>query len=75
MKTASIIFVLLAFLLSFVCTAQEVQQNPFMEMADKKYIEYSVALEKEYQRLFPLDTLELQNFIRQIEEVAKITGR
>ena len=32
-------FALILFLLSFVCTAQEGQDNPFMEMAGKPYAE------------------------------------
>ena len=69
------ILVLLAFLLSFVCTAQKVQKNPFMEMADKKYADYAQELGDEFLRLIILyDTLEFQKFVGQIEEVATKTG-
>ena len=68
------IFALFAFLLSFVCTAQEVQQNPFMEMVGKPYAENWSQLSNDYYLFRLLDSLEEQNFIRQIEEVAQKTG-
>jgi len=70
MKTLFLLFVLL--LPGFMSA----QDNPFMEMADKKYADYSQALDDLYNGVLfhHMDTMETANMIRQVEQVAEKTG-
>jgi len=60
--------------LFFFCLPLSAQDNPFMQMAGKKYADYSQDLQNEMYRYIELDTIEARNIIRQIEEVANKTG-
>ena len=54
-------FTLILFLLSFVYTAREVQENPYMEMAGKRYAEnWKQYIYTDYYRFLYADTLEEQ---------------
>ena len=65
---------LISIILIFFCNTLSAQENPFMQMAGKKYAEYSYDLNQIYHTLFLLDTTEIQNVIAQIKEVADKTG-
>jgi AraC-like DNA-binding protein len=67
-------FVFILLLTTILCSEILAQENPFMQMVGKKYVEYSQKLTDEYDNFFTLDTIETQNIIRQIEEVAKKTN-
>ena len=66
--------ILAIILLSVFCAAVPAQDNPFLQMAGKKYADYSREFDLEYQKFIKLDTVEKQKVIRQIEEVAESTG-
>jgi|GEM_PF-6735869 len=58
----------------FLGTGLLADENPFMKMAGQKYADYAIELFKKYYHFIELDSVEAQNTIRQIEEVAKKTG-
>jgi len=58
----------------FLCCTVAAQDNPFLPMAAKKYADYAREFDLEYQKFIKLDTVEKQKVIRQIEEVAELTG-
>jgi len=60
--------------LFFFCLPLPAQDNPFMQMAGKKYADYSQDLQNELYRYIESDTIEARKMIRQIEEVAEKTG-
>ena len=65
-------FALIIFLLSFVCFALEVQENPYMEMVGKRHAENWIQyIFTDYYRFLYADTLEEQLIIKQLEETAK----
>ena len=74
MKSISTLFIVI--LLSFSCKMTSAQQsNPYMEMAGKKYADYSLDLSYQFQRSFyGDDTLKIQKNIDQIKEVFLKTG-
>jgi len=75
MKIATTLF--LTIILTFFCKTINAQENPFMDMAGKKYVEYSGDF-YETQETFSRrlhDTIEARKLIRQIEEVARKTGK
>jgi len=51
------------------------QENPFMQMAGKKYADYALELRERCFDFVRLDTVEARKIICQIEEVAKKTGQ
>ena len=65
---------LITTLLSIFCPQLSAQENPFMEMAGRKYADYSLELVEEYTEFLKLDTVEAQKVIHQMEEVAEKTG-
>ena len=68
-----ILFVAIFFL--FSCANIAAQDNPFMQMADKKYTQYSREFINEFYRHIGLkDTVLYRKYVSQIEEVAKKTG-
>jgi AraC-like DNA-binding protein len=69
MKTVFLQFVII--ILFFRISAQE---NPFMEMANKKYAEYTQDLVDQYYTFYKIDTLAARKIINQIAEVAQKTG-
>ena len=50
------------------------QDNPFLQMASKKYADYSLELLDQYNVFFSLDTIEARKVIRKVEEAAQKTG-
>ena len=50
------------------------QENPFIQMASKKYADYSRELYDQYMKFNKQDTIEIQIIISQIKEVAQKTG-
>jgi AraC-like DNA-binding protein len=65
--------ILLLFILLFPCFVVA-QENPFIQMAGKKYAEYSQEMLEEYKAFMKLDSVEAQKVIHQIENVAEKTG-
>ena len=72
MRYASIL-PLMVYLLVF-CDVLTAQDNPFMQMAEKKYADYTEDLYNECLKISLLDTIEGRNIVRQVEEVANKTG-
>jgi len=71
----SVTALLTIIVVSLACSNLSAQDNnPFMQMAGKKYADYSQDLQNELYRYIELDTIEARNMIRQIEEVAEKTG-
>jgi AraC-like DNA-binding protein len=66
------LFIIILSLFSGVLAAQE---NPFMQMAGKKYAEYALDWEKKNIYFFNLkDTIEAQNIVNQVKEAANKSG-
>jgi len=65
----------LTVLLFFTGNLLYAQTNPFMPMAGKKYADYFLELDNEFEKFSNFtDTTKARKVIRQIEEVANITG-
>jgi len=60
--------------LSLLCQPISAQNNPFMEMAGKKYADYSLDLYYKYIHFDIIDSTGRQKMIDQIKEVAVKTG-
>ena len=60
-----------ALAVSFLCPIIAAQDNPYMQMVEMKYADYSQLLHDAYLKFNLLDTIEAQNVILQIEEVAQ----
>jgi hypothetical protein len=61
-------------LVVFRMPAAVAQDNPYMDMAAKKYADEPLLFYEEYLRFNRLDTIEAQRVIGQIEEAARKTG-
>jgi len=72
MKSIALLFIMILFPLC--CLSLVAQENPFMQMAGKKYAEYVHEIIYENQKLFWVDSLEVHKVIAQIREVAEKTG-
>ena len=65
----------LTIILTFFCKTIHAQENPFMDMAGKKYAEYSHDFRIEDVKFHRLtDTIEQRKVICQLEEVVRKTG-
>ena len=72
MKYTRILFMTVSL---FLCrTISEAQENPFMQMAGKKYAEYAQALRDEYEVFYSTDTVNIRRTVEQLREVARQTG-
>ena len=65
---------LVSMLLSLCCKTLAVQDNPFLQLAGKRYAEYSQELFTEYKSHLSSDTTECRKIILQVREVARKTG-
>ena len=63
----------ITFAVSFLCSLVAAQDNPYMQMVEMKYADYSLLLHDAYLKFNLLDTIEAQNVILQIKEGAKKT--
>ena len=71
----SISALLFTVVLSLFCRSINAQDaNPFMEMAGKKYADYSWDLYYKYLNFSSIDTIERQKMMEQIKETALKTG-
>ena len=72
MKSLSILSTTVVLL--FCCVTIQAQENPYLSMAGKNYVDYAFELFTEYYRWTYLKTNEKQKVIRQIIEVSEKTG-
>ena len=72
MKSISALF--LTIFLSFSCKLISAEDNPFMDMAGKKYADYSLDLYYKYLHFDTINLIKRQKMMEQIKETAVKTG-
>ena len=71
-KPVSVLYATLV--LYLFCSGLAAMDNPFMDMADKKYADCSTLYCNECWKCIEVDTIEVGKMVAQIQEVAEKTG-